>query len=194
MAVYTRIDNALDWRGNGRLEGPRTNNYGDTFWRVVTYEGRVVGEREMNGSSDSDFYATVWAEGADAPHEVQWGTTRFPTYDNGCSVDASPELQQRYRAHLDAGIRAARAERHRVELATPRKGKVVECIKASRGKDAPPKGACGTVIWVGAPRYRNSGLRVGFKTTEGIVYFCAASYIKVRSQGEHAPALVQATL
>ncbi len=75
---------------------------------------------------------------------------------------------------------------------SPRRGSVVECVRTSRGRDAPPKGAVGVVVWSG-PSRRTRGFRVGFKTDSGRVYFCAGSYVKVLKEAP-APKPQQLTL
>lgn len=62
------------------------------FVRFEFFTGAVIAERERNMSDDSDFYALVWD--GEKVREVEWGTTRFWSYTNGCVVDATPETMQ----------------------------------------------------------------------------------------------------
>lgn len=68
-----------------RYEGQRAVEF------ATTYEGAVFATRERNYYDDSDFYAVVW--NGERITEVEYATTRFPTYDNSATVDATPEVK-----------------------------------------------------------------------------------------------------
>lgn len=62
-----------------------------------THHGRCLFERERNMHDDSDFFMTVWEDGA--PRELLFATTRgwsYPCYAS--HVDATPEVQAAYAA------------------------------------------------------------------------------------------------
>lgn len=61
-----------------------------------THKGLCISEREMNGSSDSDFYMTVWDEKEQCLKEILFGTTRGWSYPSwGSYVDASEEIREK---------------------------------------------------------------------------------------------------
>ncbi len=125
----------------------------------TTHVGQVLALREHNGYDDSDFYALVWEPGANEPREIQYATTRGWTYPNGASIDATPELRERYEAHL-AGLRQAAAERRaRCEAATPTIGKRVRVV---RGRKV-PIGTVGAVVWYGQARVYGANYPNGYK-------------------------------
>lgn len=65
-----------------------------------THKGLCVSEREMNGSSDSDFYMTVWDEEEQRPKEILFATTRGWSYPSmGSYVDASEEILEKVKAY-----------------------------------------------------------------------------------------------
>lgn len=64
----------------------------DVLFRFAV--GRVVSLREMNGYHDSDFYATYQSD--HGFNEIEYATTRGWTYANGASIDATPEVAERY--------------------------------------------------------------------------------------------------
>lgn len=70
-------------------EGGHVFEVRDGF-RAVTHVGAVLSTYEKNYYSDSDFCALVW-DGTKVT-EVEYATTRFATYGNFASVDATPEV------------------------------------------------------------------------------------------------------
>ncbi|MGW9069251.1 hypothetical protein ACWGQT_07375 [Streptomyces yangpuensis] len=69
---------------------------------TVRFEGAVLRLRERNGYDDSDFYATVWNEEAQAVEEVYYATTRGWTYHNGAHIDATHDVIEKAVAHTAA--------------------------------------------------------------------------------------------
>ena len=57
----------------------------------------VVDLVEHNGYDDSDFYAVVWDVEKQTFRKYQYGSTRYWSYDCNAEVDASDDLQQKYR-------------------------------------------------------------------------------------------------
>jgi len=145
------------------VEGPLANHYGDIFYRTVQYRGLVLADRERNFYHDSDFYAVVWDEEKGDTFQVEYATTRFSTYDNRCSVDATDEVRAKYQA-----LQAKREQDRRDEFAVNRafshcitieKGREVEVFKGRKVK----VGTVGRVFWIGNSQY---GLRLGIATSD----------------------------
>lgn len=137
-------------------------------WKV-TYEGCVIQTFERNGSWDSDFFAIVWDEEAQAVRQVEYATTRFWTYANSATVDITPEnlakaqVWKREQMLRDAKLRD-RAEARNVHV----EGRAVRILPTASGRDRRSKGEVipqGTVAYVAAsvvdpyrtPTYRYGG-------------------------------------
>lgn len=78
--------------------------------------GMVVYTGEYNGHDDSDFYAIYYDEKEDTFKRCEYATTRFWSYPNSASVDATPEIQEKYVAYKRACARKSKAyeiRRHR---------------------------------------------------------------------------------
>jgi len=167
------------------------------------FEGAVLGHRERNWHDDSDFYAIVWdaeKEWKDRRGRVRRGairsfgyaTTRFATYGNTCTTDATEEVQEaaaRYNARL---VLADWWAAKKYEAAQVRVGKLVEMRRDYRprkaGRDGAKKGEAGRVFWRGVdqysvPRYRNSykraTYRVGVEFADGRKVFVPESAVEV---------------
>lgn len=153
------------------------NSYHDagTIYLETTYIGCVVSLREMNGYDDSDFFAMVWDEAKGEFREVMYATTRGWTYPNSAKVDASPEVKEKYEAHLQA-IQKARQERYRKEEAAAiRIGKRVEVFKGR-------KVAIGTlaeVFWVGPCKFNRNKVNAGIRLLNGDKVFVDSANLKV---------------
>jgi hypothetical protein len=145
---------------------------------VTSWTGCVLRLRERNMYHDSDFYALVWDAEKSAPREVEYGTTRFPTYGNTADVDATPEVLEAYRA-WEAQQRAEAAQRRAEEEArTPYPGKK---ITVTGGRKL-PKGTVADVFWRGEDKYRPSRIipayRVGVKVN-GEKFFLSEDDVEV---------------
>lgn len=79
-----------------------------------THKGLCVSEREMNGSSDSDFFMTVWDEENQCAKEIMFATTRGWSYPSMASyVDASEEIRQKVKAYGEEQIqKITQKQRH----------------------------------------------------------------------------------
>lgn len=146
----------------------------------VMYTGRVVAEREMNGYHDSDFYARVETQPG-VFTEVMWGTTRFYAYGNGCYVDATPEVKERWEAvqreRAEKAAHAARVRHHERLIADaklPSKGDLIEVV---RGRKV-PRGTVGVVFWVGTCQFSGKP-RIGFNDSNGTTHWTAGSNCEV---------------
>lgn len=128
----------------GRCEGPA---HPDSF--SVTFEGRVLETREMNGRDDSDFYALVWNDETGTIERVDYATTRGWTYPNSAVVDATPEVVALATARRAEVAAAARAAREAEEALVPRVGRTVRVV---RGRKV-PVGTVAEVRWFGKDRY-----------------------------------------
>lgn len=146
----------------------------------VMHTGKVVAERERNTYHDSDFYATVEVEPG-VFTEVQWGTTRFYAYGNGCVIDATDDVRERWEAvqreRAEAAALAARVrnmERLIEDAKAPRKNDRVEVV---RGRKV-PKGTTGVVFWVGSCKFSGRP-RLGIKGEDGGTHWTAGSNCEV---------------
>lgn len=154
---------------------------------VVSFVGKVVATKWENTRVMSDvwedvLYVTVFVGGEEG----------FKTFGTGgkATVDATPELLAKHAEHVKletefAEVRArARAVRRAakdaaLEAATPRKGKTIKVVKGRKV----PKGTVGECIWYGeGAKYSYYGsvpMRVGPKTSDGTVFWTAASNVEV---------------
>ena len=124
-----------------------------TYSMVTTFVGAVLQTFERNGSWDSDFIAIVWDEALGKVREVEYATTRFPTYENGAVADVTPEnlaKAQAYAWGVNLSILQAQ-DRAQARLAT--QGKAVSILPTATGRSRRSKGiimAPGTVAYVAA--------------------------------------------
>lgn len=164
-----------------------------------TYEGRVLSERvrrDVRIMSDvwaNLYYAKVWT--GSAVIEIGTGSSEFGS-DGKVTVDATPETKAAVKAWEDAEAEKARLEweakapereaarlkaeaedrKRRLKVAksylnTPEKGSVVT-VARRRGRNAPPLGTTGKVIWTG-----ESGMgtpRVGILDDSGAKHWTTA--------------------
>ena len=169
------------WKG----KNPDTDKGPEHF--DISYEGKVLAVGEHNHYDDSDFYAVVWDEETGQPKEVGYGTTRFWTYYNHATVDATDEVRAKYdawQAARRAEIEKANAER---DAKIPYVNRHVRVVKGRKV----PIGTEGTVFWYGQDQYaRNTfrvfddgreGKRIGIRTDSGDKYFTAATNVEVIS-------------
>lgn len=157
MAIEIRIHEDRAHEVAGEII-TRTGYQGETIMVQRSCAGRVVGLGEHNYHDDSDFYALVWDDAQGRPVEIQYASTRGPTYDNSADVDATPEVAAKYAAYLEAArLRALIA---RLETQWSRCDvRGLDVVVVAGRKVA--KGTVGRVFWVGeASRYaHNSPIR-----------------------------------
>lgn len=169
-------------------KGSPVSGYSDVigYW-VTTYEGKVLETRERNYYDDSDFYALVWDDDANAVISVDYATTRGWTYLNSATVDATDEVKAKaakfYENVAFEALKAKAAE-------AARKVAVGKSVKVVKGRKV-PKGTEGTVFWVGPGRAYSYyaakyGVpdRVGFKDAAGTTFWTAASNLEVTDAEE----------
>lgn len=182
-ATYAPKDPAAVWR-ELTAEEKETLQCVGTSWEnavrfVTEYEGCVLRLRERNMYHDSDFYALVWDAEIGAPREVEYGTTRFPTYGNTAHVDATEAVLAAYNVWQAQQRQAAAERRAEEERRTPYAGKVVEVT----GGRKLAKGTLGVVFWRGEDKYRPSRIipafRVGVKTDDGQKVFLSEDNVEV---------------
>lgn len=140
------------------------------------YEGMCLAEGEHNYRDDSDFFALVW--NGSAPEEVQFASTRGPSYENYVTLDATPEVAAAYESWKTARETAARAAATAREAATPRVGKTVRVVAGRKV----PRGTVGTVVWYGTSKFgysRTPTYRVGLKDSTGTVHYTDANNVAV---------------
>lgn len=164
--------------------------HGKGYWLHDTYTGCCVKEREYNGYHDSDFYMTVWDEKENRFKEIEFASTRgwcYPCFTS--RVDATPEVMERYKAHLAERERKYWEERKAVEARTPSKGKMLKVVKGRKV----PLGTVGVCIWTGTASYGGyqghrkwlggrTTERVGLKDETGTVHWTAASNVEVLAE------------
>jgi len=148
------------------------HGYDGPLYMQTRFEGLVLADRERNGYDDSDFYAVVWDVNKDCPVEVEYGTTRFWTYPNHCTVDATPEIRAKYEAWRAEQERQAREAARAREAATPRPGRTLRVVKGRKV----PVGTVGECFWTGNG---NWGPRVGLRDAEGNTHWTALSNVEV---------------
>lgn len=137
--------------------------------------GCVVRDWERNGYDDSDFYATVYRPETGTFDEVMYATTRSWTYNNGCKIDATPEVLEKWTAfnnRLDAERRAKKAAE---KARTVEPGKTVRSL-TTRGKAA---GKVGKVFWVGRSKFGYNVFNAGFRTVAGETVFAPLGRLEV---------------
>lgn len=156
------------------------------LYMKTSFVGCVVNLREMNGYDDSDFYATVWDADQQRFREIEYGTTRFWTYPNHANIDGTPEVMERYKAHLEAVRQYGNESLHQIEIADPTVGKTVDVIGGRKHK-----GKTGRIFWRGANQFRTyyrngynrpdamSNQRLGIETESGEKFFIPAEQVKV---------------
>lgn len=142
-------------------------------------KGAVVSLREANYHDDSDFYATYWD--GEKFSEVCYASTRGWTYPNGAAVDASPEIMEKWEAHLAALREAAKKAAEEREKLIPRVGK--HCvILPNKGKAKEAVGEEGVIFWCVEEKSRygtwSRGWRVGVRTNKGR-YFLSAEKVRM---------------
>lgn len=155
--------------------GNELGDYADLYWTKDTghpiymrefAEGVTVAEREANFHDDSDFYATYFDAETGTFKEVMFGTTRGWSYPAGAVVDATPDIMEKYHAHLEAAAAAKRKILDEHNKLYPAKGKRVRIEGLTkRSKAYHANGKTGMVIWTGEKRSKygtwHYGLRVG---------------------------------
>ncbi len=150
-----------------------------------TWVGAVLATVEHNYHDDSDFAAIVWDAAKGEPREVEYATTRFSTYRNSATVDATDEVRAAYAAWKAERARKAAEDAAAIEAEVPRVGRHVKVVKGRKV----PLGTEGTVFWYGVDRYARTsyrafddgrfGYRVGFKTDGGDKWFTSATNVEV---------------
>ena len=83
------------------------------IWMKRTHEGLVLATGEYNGYDDSDFYALVWNDEKGEPEKIIYATTRGWSYPNGATVDATPDVVQKYEDYRKRIAREATIIRER---------------------------------------------------------------------------------
>lgn len=141
----------------------------------TSFEGAVLETRERNGYDDSDFYAIVWDEAQGKVRTVEYASTRFWTYHNGATVDATDEAKAKAAAWMAETYSKLFGD-WAVEDAEGAAREVVKGCRARvvKGRKV-PVGTEGVVIWSG---HGNWGPRVGIKDADGEVHWTAAENVE----------------
>lgn len=162
-----------------------------------SFVGAVLDTYERNMRDDSDFYAIVWDEEKQAVCDIEYATTRFPTYNHSAQVDATDDVKAKAVAYWSATQRATVETSLRRKYAEPHIGAQV---RVTRGRKV-PKGFTGRVAsleklanhFKPAPRYSGGwdvpelwALVLGDRGT----YKIKAEYLEVIPDPERTEALV----
>lgn len=86
-----------------------TKSAGHEIYLRTFAVGCVVEDRERNFRDDSDFYAIYYDEESGTFKEYEYGTTRAWTYPNRAWVDATPEIEEKYKEFRRRQARHQRA-------------------------------------------------------------------------------------
>lgn len=147
----------------------------------IEHEGAVLGTRVHSWIDDDDYYAIVWDDETEQPREVMYATTRWWTYGNGATVDATPERMAKWEAWQRDQREAERLQRLEEEAAQPAIGKRVKVVKGRKV----PIGTEAEVFWYGLDRYAanrgRTAYRVGLEV-DGEQVFIAAQNVEVIRQ------------
>lgn len=156
-------------------------------YMVTRHAGMVVGtDYSYHGDGEGSYYAIVVTDPVTLATESVYYSSTYG--DRGtANVDAPPDLMARYAAACEAKRVAAEEVRYQSEMArraaSIEKGKLVLVVSGRKV----PKGLSGKVMYHAPSDY---GPRVGFETSNGEVYFTAASNVRV-VEGPVMPETVQ---
>lgn len=127
---------------------------------VENYYGATLQKYERNGYDDSDFFAIVWDEETSSILHIEYATTRFWSYENVATVDATPEVEDKaeacmaemlFQAYTDSDYAQARS--------VTVKGRRVRSL-TKRGKNVDQEGV---VKWFLEKRSQYGTWSYGFK-------------------------------
>jgi hypothetical protein len=136
--------------------------------REVSFEGRVLGTYERNGYNDSDFYAIVW-DGAKVRH-IEYASTRYPSYGDSASVDASPEVRTLAYEYVQGRLLVFLKNR-----AIDRAFNVLEpgnMVQVNRGRKI-PRGTQGKVYRTWRDNWNKD--QIAIQNDKGVVFVAAAN-------------------
>ena len=163
--------------GTGSKEHP-------TYMREIAH-GTTLSTRERNGYNDSDFYALYWDMESGRAIEIEYGTTRFPTYHSGATIDATPEIIALYKDSLRLAREKQVEAGKRVMASLPENGRRVRVFKGRKVAI----GTEGVVFWHGCDKYKtyyrngynrpDEFFRLGILTDAGERLFLAGTNCKV---------------
>jgi hypothetical protein len=134
----------------------------------LTYIGKCLRDREMNGRDDSDFYMLVWDDELNAPKEICYATTRgwsYPCY--GSFVDATPEVKAKYEAYIK--LRARNSKAAQIRSVRSRAQEIATQLEISRAAALKLMYACADQRWKLEAVLKlftsnlRSPMRIGFK-------------------------------
>lgn len=137
----------------------------EPLYMHTTYRGCVLNTYERNGSSDSDFYASVWDDETGTIKSIEYATTRGWSYPNGATVDATNEVKAKANAYLKVQSKITWDRQNETEAKTPAKGKTLRVFKGRKVKI----GTVGECFWYGKgkkfnpSRWARASMRVGLK-------------------------------
>ena len=143
-----------------------------TLYMRETHKGLVLFTGEHNYYDDSDFFALVWDDAKGEPVEVGYASTRGWTYPNNATVDATPEIVEKYLAWKETMRQAYLKMQAEKEAKTVAKYKEVKVV---RGRKV-PLGTLGRVFWMGNSGF---GMSVGLELANGSRVFTALKNVEV---------------
>lgn len=164
------------------LNHKQYNQNGQSLEMIERYHGRVIREYERNGYDDSDFVAVVWDDEVNHPKHVVYATTRAWSYACSCSIDATPEVMEKYTTWMKIQSEKKRVYDQQVKEFTPQVGKLARSLTV-RGK---AKGFVGEIIWQGDKGF---GMSVKLRNEQGYMVFVPLDRIEifVESRNEFLP-------
>ena len=145
----------------------------EPLYMETTYIGAVLEIGEENHYDDSDFYAIVWNDEKGCTERITYATTRGWSYPNGASVDATPEVVEKWRAWSLKRQEARRVADEALEAATPSHGKKVRVVKGKKS------GTEGEVFWVGPCKFNRHKTNVGIRMLNGDKVFIDSANVNV---------------
>jgi len=135
------------------------------FYLRESHHGLVLELTIKDWWDDWDHIAIVWNEENQAPERIMYATTRGWTGGNYAAVDASDELQEKYRKY-QAEKRAEERKKN------PQKG---DQVVVTKGRKV-PIGVEGEMFWMKEQNYSGKKVvRIGVKDSEGSVHW---TYLK----------------
>lgn len=138
------------------------------IYRKESHQGLVLETTIKDWYDDWDHIAICWNPETEKPERVMYATSRGWTLANSASVDASDEIQEKYRQYLEAEAKKDRLE-------NPMMGDQVVVVKGRKV----PIGVEGEMFWMKEQKFgRNTTVRIGIKDSEGEVHWTYLKNVK----------------
>lgn len=174
MAIYEQIWNQEELTKCNQQDIQVSKDYqsGKNVYILESYKGCVVSLRERNGYNDSDFLATVYDQVTDSFKEIQYATTMGWCYNNRAVIDATPEIEQKYKEYQEIKRQEYLKKLAEQEALEVTKGKKLQVIKGRKILH----GTIGICFWAGETRF---GRSVGLQLANGEKVFTAEKNVEI---------------